>query len=122
VLVGGRRSDYEPLATLKGELPKRMVGVLLLGRIAVVVMKELQNLPKPRNKGQVIRNGRIGLEERNQTRSFMRRSRSETSSAAYRSSPNIHIQQNPFSCSENLQDDSLRLYRMHDLLTRNQLL
>ena len=56
VLVRGRRSDNEHLATFKGELPKRVIGCSAGGRIGVVVMKELQNLPKAPDERVVIRN------------------------------------------------------------------
>ena len=56
VLVGGRRSDHKHLATLKCELPQGVVGRSVGCRIAVVVMQELQNLPKTIDKGHVIRN------------------------------------------------------------------
>jgi hypothetical protein len=75
VPVGGRRSDHEHLATLKCEFPQRVVGCPVCGWIAVVVMKELQNLPKARDKGHVIRNRRVGFEERSAAAVLHRRDR-----------------------------------------------
>ena len=50
VLIGGRRSDHEHLAALKCELPKGIIGGPVCDRIAIVLMKELQDLPEARDK------------------------------------------------------------------------
>ena len=62
--IRGRRSDDEHLAALEGELPEGMIGSAVGSWIGVVVVKKLQDLPEASDERCVIRDGSVGLKER----------------------------------------------------------
>src|SRR5882757_6019807 len=55
-----------------------MIRRRVCGGIAIVFMKKLQHLPEARDKGGVVRDGWIGLEERDQAAAYIVRRADQT--------------------------------------------